>query len=141
MEDAVLAETIEVKVPDIGTPDEVDVIEVFIKPGDRIAKDDSLITLESDKASMEIPSPESGVVESVTVKVGDKIAEGGLILKLATTNVAGAQEKTPAAVAPADSTTQGSSSPAETPTPAVAPASKASSAAQTASAQEVKVGS
>lgn len=83
MEDCILADLQEVRVPDIGTPNEVDVIEVFVKPGDTIAKDDSLITLESDKASMEIPSPFAGVVESVAVKVGDKLVQGGLILTLA----------------------------------------------------------
>jgi dihydrolipoamide dehydrogenase len=73
---------IEIKVPDIGNFDSVDVIEVLVKAGDTIAKEDSLITVESDKASMDIPSPQAGVVKEVKVKVGDKIAKDSLILWL-----------------------------------------------------------
>ena len=72
----------DVLVPDIGNFDSVDVIEVLVKAGDRIAKDDSLITVESDKASMDIPAPFSGVVKEVETKVGDKVAQGHLILTL-----------------------------------------------------------
>ncbi len=79
---AAVASSIEVRVPDIGGHDAVDVIEVFVKVGDVIEKEQSLITLETDKASMEVPSPEAGIVESITLKVGDKISEGGLILVL-----------------------------------------------------------
>ena len=71
---------IEIKVPDIGNFDSVDVIEVLVKVGDTIAKEDSLITVESDKASMDIPSPQAGIVKEVKVKVGDKIAKDSLIL-------------------------------------------------------------
>ncbi len=74
---------IEVLVPDIGNFDSVDVIEVHIKAGDTIAKEDSLITVESDKASMDIPSSHAGVVKEVKIKVGDKVAKGTLILTLA----------------------------------------------------------
>ena len=73
---------IEVKVPDIGDFKDVDVIEVLVKPGDTIAKEQSLITVESDKATMEIPSPTEGVVQSIAVKVGSKVSEGALILML-----------------------------------------------------------
>ena len=73
---------VEVLVPDIGNFDSVDVIEVLIKVGDIIAKEDSLITVESDKASMDIPSSQTGVVKEVKVKVGDKIAKGSLLLIL-----------------------------------------------------------
>ena len=72
----------EVKVPDIGDFKEVEVIEVLVKPGDQIKKEQSLITLESDKATMEIPSPEAGVVGELRVKVGDKVAKGSPILTL-----------------------------------------------------------
>lgn len=72
----------EVLVPDIGNFDSVDVIEVLVKAGDTIAKDDSLLTVESDKASMDIPAPFAGVVKEVKLKVGDKIAQGHLILML-----------------------------------------------------------
>jgi dihydrolipoamide dehydrogenase len=71
---------IEVLVPDIGNFDSVDVIEVLVKAGDTIAKEDSLITVESDKASMDIPSSQAGVVKEIKVKVGDKVAKGSLML-------------------------------------------------------------
>ena len=73
---------IEVKVPDIGDFKEVEVIEVLVKPGDAITKEQSLITLESDKATMEIPSPAAGNVGQIRVKVGDKVSKGSLILML-----------------------------------------------------------
>lgn len=73
---------IEVKVPDIGDFKEVGVIEVLVSPGDRVEKEGSLITVESDKATMEIPSPVAGVVKELRIKVGDKVAEGSLILIL-----------------------------------------------------------
>jgi pyruvate dehydrogenase E2 component (dihydrolipoamide acetyltransferase) len=72
----------QVVVPDIGDFKEVEVIEVLVKPGDAVAKEQSLITLESDKATMEIPSPAEGVVKELKVKVGDKISQGSLILVL-----------------------------------------------------------
>jgi dihydrolipoamide dehydrogenase len=72
----------EVKVPDIGDFKEVEVIEVLVKPGDAIAKEQSLVTLESDKATMEIPSPAAGTVAQLKLKVGDKVSKGSLILLL-----------------------------------------------------------
>ena len=72
----------EVKVPDIGDFKNIEVIEVLVKPGERIAKEQSLITLESDKATMEIPSPGAGVVKELRVKVGDKVSQGSPILLL-----------------------------------------------------------
>lgn len=72
----------EVKVPDIGDFKEVDVIEVLVKAGDSVAKEASLITVESDKATMEIPSPAAGVVKELRIKVGDKVSEGSMILVL-----------------------------------------------------------
>src|SRR6478736_4756190 len=72
----------EVKVPDIGDFKSVEVIEVLVKPGDSIAKEQSLITLESDKATMEIPSPSAGVVKELKVKTGDKVSQGTPILVL-----------------------------------------------------------
>ena len=77
-----MAGVIEVKVPDIGDFKDVEVIEVLVKPGEAVAKEQSLITLESDKATMEIPSPEAGVVRELKVKLGDKISEGVAILVL-----------------------------------------------------------
>jgi pyruvate dehydrogenase E2 component (dihydrolipoamide acetyltransferase) len=77
-----MAETIEVKVPDIGDFKDVPVIEVFVKPGDEVNAEESLITVESDKATMEVPSPAQGVVKELKVKVGDKVSEGSLVLLL-----------------------------------------------------------
>jgi dihydrolipoamide dehydrogenase len=77
-----MASPIEVKVPDIGDFKDVEVIEVLVKPGDAIDKEQSLVTLESDKATMEIPSPEAGVVKELKLKLGDKVSEGALILLL-----------------------------------------------------------
>ncbi|HKW82077.1 MAG TPA: biotin/lipoyl-containing protein, partial [Casimicrobiaceae bacterium] len=71
---------IEVKVPDIGDFKDVPVIEVFVKAGDAVKAEDSLITLESDKATMDVPAPAAGVVKSVSVKPGDKVSEGSIIL-------------------------------------------------------------
>jgi pyruvate dehydrogenase E2 component (dihydrolipoamide acetyltransferase) len=91
----------EVLVPDIGNFDSVDVIEVLVKAGDTIAKDDSLVTLESDKASMDIPAPFGGVVKEVSIKVGDKAAQGTLILTLdAADEQATAAKPAPAPTAP-----------------------------------------
>ncbi|MDH4189330.1 MAG: dihydrolipoyl dehydrogenase [Betaproteobacteria bacterium] len=75
---------LEVKLPDIGGFKEVAVLEVLVKPGDHIAREQSLITLESDKATMEIPSPEAGVVREMKLRVGDKVSEGAAILTLET---------------------------------------------------------
>jgi pyruvate/2-oxoglutarate dehydrogenase complex dihydrolipoamide acyltransferase (E2) component len=73
---------VEVKVPDIGDFASVEVIEVLVKVGDTIAKEQSLITVESDKASMEIPSSHAGVVKELKVKLGDKVKEGVVVLLL-----------------------------------------------------------
>src|SRR6266508_2237257 len=72
----------EVKVPDIGDFKNVEVIEVLVKPGDTVAKEQSLVTLESDKATMEIPSPDAGVVKEMKIKVGDKVSKGSPLLVL-----------------------------------------------------------
>ncbi|KEI34778.1 dihydrolipoamide acetyltransferase component of pyruvate dehydrogenase complex [Francisella sp. W12-1067] len=77
-------EIIDVEVPDIGDYDSVDVIEVSVKVGDKVQEEDSLITLETDKASMEVPSPVAGEVVEVITKVGDKVSQGSLILKVKT---------------------------------------------------------
>ena len=72
--------TIEVKVPDIGDFTDIPVIEVLVKAGDRVKLDDSLVTLESDKATMDVPSTVAGIVRSVAVKVGDKVSEGSVVV-------------------------------------------------------------
>jgi pyruvate dehydrogenase E2 component (dihydrolipoamide acetyltransferase) len=92
-----MPEPIEVKVPDIGDFKDVPVIEVLVKPGDQVSAEDSLITVESDKATMEVPSPAQGVVKELRVKVGDKVSEGTLVLLL---DVAGGGDKAGGASAP-----------------------------------------
>jgi dihydrolipoamide dehydrogenase len=77
-----MSDVIEIKVPDIGDFAEVEVIEILVNPGDTIAEEDSLISVESDKAAMEIPAPQGGVVKEVLVSLGDKVSEGSPILKL-----------------------------------------------------------
>ena len=81
-----MASTIEIKVPDIGNYHDVPVIELLVQPGDTVKKDQGLVTLESDKATMEIPAPAAGVVRELRVKLGDKVAEGVVIALLETTD-------------------------------------------------------
>ncbi|MTV55713.1 biotin/lipoyl-containing protein, partial [Pseudoduganella buxea] len=93
---------VEVKVPNIGDFKEVEVIELMIKPGDTIKVDQSLVTVESDKASMEIPSTHAGVVQEIKIKVGDKVSEGTLLLMVEeAAGAAAAPAAAPAAGAPA----------------------------------------
>ncbi|MCG6952342.1 MAG: FAD-dependent oxidoreductase, partial [Betaproteobacteria bacterium] len=96
-----MANSIEVKVPDIGDFKDVEVIEVLVKPGDAIDKEQSLVTLESDKATMEIPSPEAGVVKELKLKLGDKVSEGALILLLEAGAGGGEAQAAPKATAAA----------------------------------------
>src|SRR5471032_2283632 len=122
---------VEVKVPDIGDFKEVEVIELMIKVGDTIKVDQSLITVESDKASMEIPSSHAGVVKEIKIKVGDKVAEGGLLLLLEAEGGAAAPAAAPAAAAPAAA--------APAPAPAAAAPAAAPAAAAASGPVEVKV--
>lgn len=94
-----MSNTIEIKVPDIGSVDEVDVIEVLVAENDTIDVEQSLITVESDKASMEVPSTHAGVVKSLKIKVGDKVSEGSLILILEATEAAAATDDSDNSVA------------------------------------------
>jgi pyruvate dehydrogenase E2 component (dihydrolipoamide acetyltransferase) len=127
-----MGQLVEVKVPDIGDFKEVEVIEVLVKPGDTVAKEQSLITVESDKASMEIPSSAAGVVKELKIKLGDKVSEGSLLLVLDA--AAGAPAPAAAAPAPAPSPAPApkaapAPAPAAAPTPAPTPAPAAESAA------------
>jgi len=115
---------VEVKVPDIGDFAEVEIIELLVKPGDAVKAEQSLITVESDKASMEIPSSHAGVVKELKVKLGDKVKEGSLVLVLETEGAAGA------AAAPV---------PAAAAAPAPPPAAAAPAPASAASAGPVDV--
>jgi pyruvate dehydrogenase E2 component (dihydrolipoamide acetyltransferase) len=114
----------EVKVPDIGDFAEVAVIELLVKPGDTVKAEQSLITVESDKASMEIPSSHAGVVKELKVKIGDKVAEGSVVLVLET---AGA-EAAAAAPAPSPAPAAAPAAPAATPAPAAVSAPAAAAA-------------
>jgi dihydrolipoamide dehydrogenase len=92
---------IEVKVPDIGDFTDVPVIEILVKPGDTVQAEDSLVTLESDKATMDVPAPAAGVVKELKVKVGDKVSEGTLILTLEAAGMAAPAKPVTPAAAPA----------------------------------------
>ncbi|UGB45913.1 dihydrolipoyllysine-residue acetyltransferase [Frateuria edaphi] len=92
-----MADPKEARVPDIGGHDNVPVIEVLVKAGDRVEKEQSLITLESDKATMEVPSPFAGVVKEIKLKVGDEVSEGALIAVIEAEGAAPAPAKAPAA--------------------------------------------
>ncbi|MEI2456810.1 dihydrolipoyl dehydrogenase [Lysobacter firmicutimachus] len=130
-----MASSIEVKVPDIGDYDDVPVIELLVAVGDTVKKDQSLVTLESDKATMEVPSSADGVVKSLNVKVGDKVSEGAVIAILESADLESADSAhgaaaKPAAAAPAAETqpAPAAAAPAEAPKPAAAPAPAAAAA-------------
>jgi len=108
--------TVEIKVPDIGDFTDVPVIEVLAKAGDAVKVDDSLVTLESDKATMDVPSTAAGVVKSVAVKVGDKVSEGSVVVVLEA-----AASAAPAKPAPAPAKAATAAAPAAVPARAAAP--------------------
>jgi len=109
---------IEVKVPDIGDFKEVEVIEILVKVGDTIKVEQSLLTVESDKASMEIPSSHAGVVKEIKVKIGDKVAEGSIVVIV---DAEGAAAAAAAAPAPAAAAPAAATASAPAPAPAAAP--------------------
>ena len=109
-----MSQTIEIKVPDIGGFKGVAVIEIAVKAGDKVEKEQALISLETDKATMEVPSPVAGVVKEMKVKVGDKISEGSVILLLESSGAAAA----PAASKPAAQAAAPAAAPQVAPTPA-----------------------
>ncbi|VVE69006.1 dihydrolipoamide acetyltransferase [Pandoraea pnomenusa] len=126
-----MSQVIEVKVPDIGDFKDLPVIDVLVKAGDKIDAEQALITLESDKATMDVPSPAAGVIKAMSLKVGDEVSEGSLILTLETANGSGAQANGAAAPAPAAApqapqapatTAAAPSAPAAAPAPAPASA-------------------
>jgi len=129
---------VEIRVPDIGDFKDVEVIELLVKPGDTVAPEQSLITVESDKASMEIPSSAGGVVRELKLRLGDKISEGSLILLLDSADAAAAPAPSPAPQAP-----QAPAAPpaaAAVPTPAPAPAVVAAPASPVSTAFAVEMG-
>ncbi len=109
-----MSQIIEIKVPDIGEFKDVEVIEVLVKPGDAVKVEQSLITVESDKASMEIPSSHAGTVKEMRLKLGDKVSEGSVILALDADAAAAAAAPAPAAAAAAPA----AAAPAPVPAPA-----------------------
>ncbi len=117
----------EVRVPDIGDFKDVPVIEILVKPGDTVKADDALVTLESDKATMDVPAPLSGKVQEMTIKVGDKVSEGTLIMTLVTDSAA-------TAIAPAAAATPAIAAAAAAPGPA-APGAKTGTIDEAAFAQ------
>ena len=124
-----MADVKEVKVPDIGDYSGVPVIEILVKVGDTVAKDQGLVTLESDKATMEVPSSVAGVVKEIKVKVGDEISEGHVVALIESADGAAAAPAPKAAPAPAP-----------TPAPAPAPAPKAAPAEAPKAAPAVDAG-
>jgi pyruvate dehydrogenase E2 component (dihydrolipoamide acetyltransferase) len=123
-----MSNIVEIKVPDIGDFDAVEVIEVLVAAGDTIQAEQSLITVESDKASMEIPASQGGVVKALKVKVGDKVSEGSVILEVEASESAAAAAPAPAPVAeaPAPAPAPAAPAPAPAPAPVAAPAPAAS---------------
>src|SRR5659263_218807 len=112
---------VDIKVPDIGDFAEVTVIELMVKPGDTIKPDQSLITVESDKASMEIPSSHGGVVKELKVKLGDKVKEGSLVLTLEVAADAAAPVLEPKQALAPVSTAQAATQNVATPAASLAP--------------------
>ena len=120
-----MSQLIEVKVPDIGDFKDVPVIEVLVKPGDTVAAEDSLVTLESDKATMDVPSPAAGVVKDLKVKLGDRLSEGNIILTLEAAGDAAAKPAPAAASKSPSSAAPPKPGPGTAPSSAGAPAAKA----------------
>lgn len=119
-----MANAIEVKVPDIGEYKNIPVIEVLVKPGDSVKAEDPLVTLESDKATMDVPSPAAGTVKEIRLKVGDKVSAGALVLTLEAGGAAAVAVPAPAkAAAPAPAPTAAKAAPQPAAKPAPAPAS------------------
>ena len=125
--------TIDVKVPDIGDFTDVPVIEVLVKPGDTVKAEDSLVTLESDKATMDVPSPAAGTVKEVKVKVGDKVSQGASILSLESAAESAVTGKAGSAPPPAPTAEAASRA------PAARPAAAAVAAPEVPAARDTKV--
>ena len=127
-----MSNIVQIKVPDIGDFKEVEVIEVLVAVGDTIKAEQSLITVESDKASMEIPASQGGVVKSITVKVGDKVAEGAVVLEVEA-------EASGAAPAAKEEAPKAAAKEAPKQAAAAAPAAKAEAAAPAAASGPVEI--
>jgi len=110
-----MAKELEVKVPDIGNYDGVPVIDVLVKVGDQVEKETSLVTLESDKATMDVPAPEAGVIKSIQIKIGDKVSQGDAVLVLELAGAGGESGEAGGAKAAASSATTSAPSPPPSP--------------------------
>ena len=141
-----MSEVIEIRVPDIGDVSDVEVIEILVSVGDTVAVEDSLITLESDKATMEIPSPVVGTVTEITVKIGDSLSEGDVIMKMSVSATPTSDSPKPETEIPNDvelpqpavnaEPAQTQQKPTKAPPPPTAPASAANTQSPTAHMDE-----
>ncbi|MET0088495.1 MAG: dihydrolipoyllysine-residue acetyltransferase [Candidatus Thiodiazotropha sp.] len=122
-----MGKTTEVVLPDIGDFESVEIIEILVSEGDQVSVDDSLLTLESDKATMEIPSPHSGVVSNLRVKVGDRISEGDVILSIEVNDAPVESEEPSASAGPPPAAEELETVQAPAPTPSEEPVAQASS--------------
>ena len=104
-----MSQIIEIKVPDIGDYKDVPVIEVLVKPGDTVEKEQSIVVLESDKATMDVPSSHSGVVKEVKVKIGDNLSQGSVVIILEEGAAAASPAAAPVQASPAAATTSSNS--------------------------------
>jgi pyruvate dehydrogenase E2 component (dihydrolipoamide acetyltransferase) len=137
-----MAELKEARVPDIGDYSDVPVIEVLVKPGDTVSKDQGLITLESDKATMEVPSPVAGVVKDVKVKIGDSLSEGSVVALIETGDAdqaKSADAPKPAGTAQPSTPAQSAAAPAAAPSATQAPAAPATAPTASGGVHEARV--
>jgi pyruvate dehydrogenase E2 component (dihydrolipoamide acetyltransferase) len=135
-----MGDLVEIKIPDLGDFSDVEIVEVMVKPGDTVSVDDPLITIESEKASMEVPSPQAGRIKELKVKLGDKVSEGSLIVVLESDGAGQSADAAPATSASPEQTAPASVKRQERkPQPAPAPTASANGAAsQVADASQVQ---
>ena len=119
-----MAQTIEIKIPDIGDFKDVPVIEVMVKPGDTVQAEDPIVTLETDKAAMEVPSPNAGTVKDMKVKVGDKVSQGSLLMLLETAEQTDTEAATSTHAPPSKAEGQGGSALSAAEAPKTPPAAQ-----------------
>jgi len=136
-----VSELSEVRVPDIGDFADVPVIEIHVSPGDEVALEDPLVTLESDKATMDVPAPFSGVVKQLSVKIGDRVSEGSVLLTIESDGAAPSEGGAPPAEAPSERPASEGGDGARAPTPAPAAPAPAAAPAGDYDAQVLVIGS
>ncbi|MBV9421968.1 MAG: dihydrolipoyl dehydrogenase [Solirubrobacterales bacterium] len=136
-----MSELSEVRVPDIGDFADVPVIEIHVSPGDEVALEDPLVTLESDKATMDVPAPFSGVVKQLSVKIGDRVSEGSVLLTIESDGAAPSEGGAPPAEAPSERPASEGGDGARAPTPAPAAPAPAAAPAGDYDAQVLVIGS